>query len=655
MTYNPNSIDHLKVTDHLFNKAFPLRLNLSTAQKNVFKVQYLIDGKFDYWMNLLGSVDLGKMVNLSGNTLSLFHDTLRIKISKKGVEVKTPRFKGDFYNEVLSNQYVENNLLSALLGVNSQNNIIGLISLGILVNGAIHSDEIHLPSTKQEHIFLFLKMALTTNKEDFDTLVQDIEENEHVEILRQYNAHFSPIKQELEKRLMEGLTDLFGLEQSQKDNLEFLSKAIDQYCSNLRLTSSPLAFIQEIVKKTPIFCKHMRIIERNEPALLESYVTGFYKAADYQESLDDFVARVEDVVQAIDRGEKINYTRFYSLTHNKHDYMVHIDNWLIQDIDDAVTQGFDPLKINYKAFGVVSLIPRIDSHENREKHKVNSFDLKKSIALLSKYWLNYSEDGQYPSEAELIAFARKMVLDFNGADLYSALILEYMTTFKSLSNYDDQKGYAEKVLMKIIQLVKQGLETKDSVQQLESQHLLKIDPYNIRPELSSPFLFGLSKEFAKYTDDAISEKEFLINIRKIITLGMIGSLIEKEVSMNVNELNLPEQVEVDGVTLNKINSWQQLYDLYSQNNLSDNFITSANYHYLKEMASYAAIYKTETENGVLILIMEAVRSNMKAALRDGADYIFDLHTVSSTHDIKPEYYQIGFHLKKEMAKYIKYH
>ena len=653
MTRQANSINHLKVTEHLFNKSFPLKLDLHTAQSQAFKVKYLGGDKFDYWKNLLGCVDLSKMVNLNGNTLSLFHDTLRIKASKKGVEVKTPRFKGDLYNEVLSNQYLENNLLSALLGANSQNNIIGLISLGILVNGAIHFEDIHLPSTKQEHVFLFLKMALTTNKEDFDTLVQDIEENEHVEILRQYNAHFSPIKQELETRLMEGLTGLFGLEQAQKDNLEFLAKCIDQYCSNLRLTSSPLAFIQEIVQKTPILSKHMRIIERNEPALLEGYVTGFYKAADYQESLDDFVARVEDVVQAIDRGEKINYTKFYSLTHIKHDYMVHVDNWLIQDIDVAVAQGFDPLKINYKAFGVVSLTPLIDSHENREKHKVSSFDLKKSIALLSKYWLNYSKDGQFPSEAELIAFARTMVLDFKGADLYSALTLEYMTTFESLSNYDDQKGYAEKVLMKIIQLVKQGLETEGSVRSLESEHLLKIDPYNIRPELSSPFLFGLSKEFAKYTDDAISENEFLINIRKIITLGMIGSLIKKEVSMGVDAVNTPEQVEVDGVTLNKLNSWQQLYDLYNQNNLSDNFITSANYHYLKEMASYATIYKAETENGVLILIMEAVRSNMKAALRDGADYIFDLHTVSSTHNIKPEHYQIGFHLKKELTKYIK--
>src|SRR5690606_14340688 len=162
-------------------------------------------------------------------------------------------------------------------------------------------EEIYLPHTKQEYVFLFLKMALTSDSEHFDTLVQDVDQVEHIEMLRKYNAHFSPIKQDFESRLLESLTALFGLEKSQKANLELLAKAIDQYCSKHRLNSSPLAFIQEIVQKPPFLTEHMRIIERNEPALLEGYVTGFYKAADYQESLDDFVARVDNVVQAIGR------------------------------------------------------------------------------------------------------------------------------------------------------------------------------------------------------------------------------------------------------------------------------------------------------------------------------------------------------------------
>lgn len=653
MSNQENTIDRLKVTNELFNKSFPFKLNLSKALSENFRVQYLASGKLDHWINLLGSVDMSKMISLSDNTLSLFHDTLRIKASKKGIEVKTPRFKGDLYNEVLSNKYLENNLLSALLGTNSQNNIIGLLSLGILVNGAIHSDEIYLPYTKQEHVFLFLKMALTTNSEDFNTLIQDVGQEEYVEILRKYNAHFSPFKQEFETRLMEALSSLFGLETSQKDNLEFLAKSIDQYCGHLELTSSPQSFLQEIIRMTPLLAEQMRIIERHEPVLLEGYVTGFYKAADYQESLQDFVARVDGTVQALSRGEEINYTKFYGLTHTKHDYMVHVDNWLNQDIEEAIEQGFDPLKINLKAFGVVSVIPRRDSYGAKNKQNVSSFDLKKSIALLCKYWVNYSEDNQHPSEAELIAFARTIVYDLKGLDIYSTLFTEYMTTLDTLSSYDDQKGYAEKVLLKIIQLIKQELKTEGTAESIKSQELLKIDPYNIRPDLSTPFLFKLSKEFAQYSDDATSQGDFLSHIRKIITLKMMTTLIEKEVTFNEHELNTPTQIQVEGVTLNKVNSWQQLYDFYSQNDVLDNFITSANYHYLKEMASYAVIYKAETENGTLILIMEAVRSNMKAALRNGADYIFDLHTVSSTHNIKPEYYQLGFHLTKELTKYIK--
>lgn len=651
MSHVVKEFEHLQANLSAFvrSQAINYDFNNKSTMRQV-KAFFLHQDDMKFWLPLLSNVNMGDMVSVKGSVVSLFHESIKIEFGKKEIVIKTPKHKGALYNDMLDNEYIANNALSFFFGENSENNLIGLLSLGLLVNASIADDNVFLPHTKQSQYFAMLKIALTTKKEDYVLMTQSLEENE-LESIRQYNEKLSPLTGQFTTAVKSALLDAMGLDASKEEHLTSIAKLLEDYCKAVPTEQAASKIQPAIITNLEILTDQISQIKDIETELVGTYVTGFYKAIDGKESLQKWTAKVATELSDINPNN-VNYTKFHDVCFIDNDFALHQKNWLGADIEKAIKAGFDPLKVIFKAFGVQNIKSKASLYDSTTSFEIRSYGIKKAIAMTSKYVMDEFDAGRAVSLDFIVSFARGIVIDIATNNVISEVIAEYMTIYEQAENYSESSVYASKVLTIILRMLGDTLKECGTLTGLKENPYFYVNGVLFRDLNSSDMLFHKGKEVLDCCTNAKDLTDIIVGIRKIVTLEMIDCYVERGKPLGVKELNCPETIEVQGVIFQLAKNWNDVAEIYKSSSITDEFIVTANTHFLDQFAGYGVIYTSGDGSDTKVFVLEAVSSNLQRTTRTISQYIYDLRSVSGEKEPNSKDYQLGFELKHKLTNEI---
>lgn len=652
MSHVVKEFKHLQANLSAFVRSQAINYDFNNkATMRQVKTFFLHQDDMNFWLPLLSNVNMDDMVSVKGSVVSLFHESIKIEFGKKEIIVKTPKHKGALYNEMLDNEYLANNALSFFFGKNSENNLIGLLSLGLLVNASVADDNIFLPHTKQAQHFALLKIALTTKKEDYVLMTQALESENELELMRQYNEKLSPLTEQFTVAVKSALLNAMGLDVSKEDSLTSLAKLLEEHCKAVAVEQTASKLQPAIVAHLDKLTDQINKIKAIESDLVGTYVTGFYKAVDSKESLQEWTNKVEAGISEINPNN-VNYTKFHDVCFIENDFALHQKNWLGADIEKAIKAGFDPLKVIFKAFGVQNVKSKASLYDSTTNFEIRAYGIKKAIAMTSKYVMDELDAGHEVSIDSMANFARGIVIDIATNNVISEVIAEYMTVTENTDNYTESSAYASEALTIILRMLGETLKEHGTLKVLKENPYFNVNGVLFRDINSSDMIFHKGKEVLDCCEAAKDLTDILVGIRKIVTLEMIELYAEREKPLGVKELNCPESIEVQGITFQLAKNWNDVAKIYKSSPVTDGFIVSANTHFLDQFAGYGVIYTSGDGSDTKVFVLEAVSSNLQRTTSTISQYIYDLRSVSGEKEPNSKDYQLGFELKHKLTNEI---
>lgn len=596
--------------------------------------------EYNHWNKRLTIADWDDMIKTNGGEISLFYGAIKLDIKNKGLNIRLPMYRGDLFNQHLNQVAMADEMFKTfVLDDNADSNIVALLIIGLIINCGKNGHG-YVSSLGQPQYLEFLYLVLT-NDTEYNTLVKGLTFNNkaYEEALQDYrnkfNCHFAEFKQ----RFIAALLKMYKVKETDLDNIKQVFSALDIKKSSISAGVAQIKFAKVeigIIENTKELLGQITTIQEHAPELLKYYAYALYDQIPLlNHDLYQFTLNSKPAIELISSGN-VNYTGFYEAINSKLlCRLLSKKEEILGEIPfEKINEQVDVLKALYQVTGVDNL----NEDFIGEMGSIPA-SFSKSLALMAIVFASKKPDVNLDDLMKVIEITVKTQ---NHRNLVSILIYKFF--------YDKTKdvaGYAEHLAAIIVKL----FELLLAVPSVEALSLHENALMNASDTLVQECLHNSEslKDFGKFQQNLTQSEnltDFIKQIRKYVGFSCIKNLWEAEKNQfHDRNITRPEQLNIDGVIFNSMNSWEAIYKFYEKGRIEDNFIFAADQFFYSEFGVYGSAYQVQWNGKDYLLLLNLCQSSLRKMQNNMFNHTFTLHSIADENeDTEAEIYKLAFKL-----------